>query len=124
MIESTREQVARATNAGLTFLYWSIGKRLRIDILQGRRATYGEQIVQTVSVQLLREYGGGYGRRNLFRMVRFAEVFPDKRIVSTLSTQLGWSHFLEIIPLEGSLCRRVPGTIHPGTVHPPHSSYS
>jgi hypothetical protein len=33
-------------------------------------------------------------------MIRFAEVFPDQPIVSTLSRQLGWSHFVEIIPLK------------------------
>ena len=38
-------------------------------------------------------------------MVRFAEVFPDREIVSTLSRQLGWSHFVEIIPLKDDLQR-------------------
>jgi len=31
-------------------------------------------------------------------MTRFAEVFPDREIVSTRSRQLDWSHFAEIIP--------------------------
>lgn len=51
------------------------------------------------------EFGTGYGHRNLFRMVRFAEVFPDPQILSTLSRQLGWSHFIEIIPLRDQLQR-------------------
>ena len=38
-------------------------------------------------------------------MVRFAEVFPDQRIAQTLSAQLSWSHFVELIPLEDSLKR-------------------
>ena len=38
-------------------------------------------------------------------MVRFAEVFPDVNIVSTLSAQLNWSHFVEIIPLKDDLQR-------------------
>jgi hypothetical protein len=49
------------------------------------------------------ELGNGFSRPNLFRMVRFAEVFPEQQIVSTLSRQLGWSHFVEVIPLGGSL---------------------
>jgi DUF1016 N-terminal domain len=36
-------------------------------------------------------------------MIRFAEVFPDRQIVQTLSAQLAWSHFLEIIYLNDSL---------------------
>jgi hypothetical protein len=38
----------------------------------------------------------GYSRPNLFRLVRFAEFFLDGEIVSTLSRQLSWSHFVEI----------------------------
>jgi predicted nuclease of restriction endonuclease-like (RecB) superfamily len=32
-------------------------------------------------------------------MIQFAKLFPDPEIVSTLSTQLGWSHFLELLPV-------------------------
>ena len=38
-------------------------------------------------------------------MIRFVEVFPDRQIVSTLSKQLGWSHFVEIVPLKDELRR-------------------
>jgi predicted nuclease of restriction endonuclease-like (RecB) superfamily len=51
------------------------------------------------------EYGRGFGRRSLFRMIQFAESFPDERIVSALSAQLGWSHFVELIALDDSLKR-------------------
>ncbi len=38
-------------------------------------------------------------------MCDFAEVFSDDAIVATLSRQLSWSHFVEIIPLKESLAR-------------------
>ena len=38
-------------------------------------------------------------------MIRFAEVFPDERIVHVLSAQLTWTHFREIIYLDDSLQR-------------------
>lgn len=38
-------------------------------------------------------------------MVRFAEVFPDRKIVHALSAQLGWTHFRQIIYLEDELKR-------------------
>lgn len=82
-----------------------MGKRIRQDILKEKRAEYGEQIVATLSRQLVIEFGNGYSRPNLFRMIRFAEVFADEEIVSTLSRQLSWSHFVEIIPLEDDLKR-------------------
>ena len=33
-------------------------------------------------------------------MTKFAELFADTKIVATLSQQLSWSHFLEILPLK------------------------
>jgi predicted nuclease of restriction endonuclease-like (RecB) superfamily len=47
----------------------------------------------------------GFAEKNLRRMVQFAEVFPDEQIVVTLSRQLGWSHFVAIIPLDDNLKR-------------------
>ena len=38
-------------------------------------------------------------------MIQLAEVFPDQEIVVTLSRQLGWSHFLAILPLRDPLQR-------------------
>ena len=33
-------------------------------------------------------------------MMQFALFFPDSQIVATLSRQLSWSHFVEVIPLK------------------------
>ncbi|MCU0591505.1 MAG: YhcG family protein [Desulfobacterales bacterium] len=38
-------------------------------------------------------------------MVRFSEVFPDPKIVSALRTQLGWTHFRQIIAIDDPLKR-------------------
>ena len=86
-------------------LYWEIGQRIRTEILKSARVTYGDEIVPTLSAQLVLDFGGGFSKRNLFRMIRFAEVFPERQIVATLSAQLGWSHFVEIIPLDDPLKR-------------------
>src|SRR4030043_1005354 len=105
LIIEARQDVARQVNSALVFLYWRVGKRIRQDILKEKRAEYGEEIVSTVSTQLVPEFGEGFSKRNLFRMIRFAEVFLDEKIVVTLSRQLGWSHFVEIIPLKNELQR-------------------
>ena len=105
LILTAREQVARAVDSGLVTLYWHIGRRIRQDILKEKRAEYGAKIVSALGTQLSREFGRGFNTRNLFRMVRFAEVFPDEQIVSALRTQLGWTHFRMIIPLEDELKR-------------------
>ncbi len=105
LISGTRERVASAVNAFLVMLYWEIGHRVRTEVLKTSRAAYGEEIVSTLSAQLAMEFGDGFSKRNLFRMIRFAEVFPDRNIVTALSAQLGWSHFVEIIPLDDPLKR-------------------
>lgn len=38
-------------------------------------------------------------------MIRFAEVFPDNQIVTALRSQLGWTHFRQIIPIDAPLKR-------------------
>jgi len=105
LILSARESVARAVNAGLALHYWQVGSRIRADVLRERRAAYGQEILQTLSAKLVAEFGRGYADRNLASMVRFAEAFPDFEIVSTLSQQLGWSHFVEIVSMKDDLKR-------------------
>jgi hypothetical protein len=105
LIQQAREGVARAVDSGLTTLYWHIGQRIRQNILKEKRAGYGEQIVSALAAQLETEFGRGFSRRNLFNMVRFAEVFPDSRIVQPLAAQLSWTHFSLIIYLDDPLQR-------------------
>ena len=38
-------------------------------------------------------------------MLQFAEFFSDPQIVSALSTQLGWSHFVELLSIVDPLKR-------------------
>ena len=105
LIEKSRRAVTVAVNAGLTRLYWQIGKRIRQHILADQRAEYGKEIVATVSRQLTQDYGKGFGVSGLTRMIKFSEVFNDEQIVATLWQQLSWSHFRELLPLEKPLQR-------------------
>ncbi len=88
MIEEARSAVALTVNAGLTILYWQIGLRIRKDILAHQRAEYGKQILVTLSQELMPQFGRGFSDKSLRHMVRFAEAFPDSRIVSALLRQL------------------------------------
>jgi predicted nuclease of restriction endonuclease-like (RecB) superfamily len=105
MIEETRQGVAATVNAALTLLYWRIGKRINEEILKGGRAEYGKEIVVSLARQLEADYGRGFSEKSLRHMLRFAETFPDDRIVSALMRQLSWTHFLSIIYLQDSLRR-------------------
>ena len=99
LIEQARGHVAQAVNSELVMLYWRVGQRINEDVLKGRRAEYGKQIFSTLSGKLSADYGRGFSQQNLFRMSQMAEVFVDERIIYTLSRELSWSHFVEILPL-------------------------
>jgi predicted nuclease of restriction endonuclease-like (RecB) superfamily len=105
LIERARDHAASTVNSALTQLYWKVGERIRMEAVQSARAQYGDEIVATVSQQLVLEYGKGYSFSALTRMMKFSEVFPDFKIVATLSQQLSWSHFIEILPLKQPLER-------------------
>jgi len=105
MIEGARHQVAIAANAALTTLYWQVGRRVRAEVLEGRRAGYGEKLVATLGRHLQSRYGRSFGEKSLHHMIRFADAFPDAEIVSTLRRQLSWSHFKQLIYIPDELKR-------------------
>lgn len=105
LILEARSKVALTVNAELTLLYWQIGRRIRQDILKKRRAAYGQEIVAALGRQLETEFGRGFSEKNLHRMVQFAAVFPDEKIVAALRRELGWTHFKQLIPIDDPLKR-------------------
>jgi predicted nuclease of restriction endonuclease-like (RecB) superfamily len=105
LIHAARTRFATAANAELTILYWRIGRRLLDENLSDGRADYGQRILVTVSQQLEREFGKGFSYSGLTRMVRFAELFPEERIVVSLTQVLSWTHILALLPLKDHLAR-------------------
>lgn len=105
LIEDARRQVAHAANAGLSIAYWRIGKRLLTENLTDGRGEYGQQILASLAQQLERDYGKGFSYSALTRMARFAELFPDERILVSLIQELTWTHFIALLPLKDPLAR-------------------
>ncbi len=105
LITEARQSAAVAVNAGLTLMYWRIGQRIRVEVLGGQRANYGDEIVSTLSRQLTLEYGRSFSAKNLRHMMRFAEAFPSAEMVSTLSRHLAWSHFMDLAYIKDPLAR-------------------
>jgi predicted nuclease of restriction endonuclease-like (RecB) superfamily len=105
LIDGARQRAAAAVNAELTLLYWHIGRRIRADMLQGQRAEYGQQVVSTLSAHLTREYGKGWGERQLWLCLQVAERFPDETSLHTLCRELSWSHLRLLLPIDDPLKR-------------------
>ncbi|WP_202950719.1 DUF1016 N-terminal domain-containing protein [Pseudanabaena sp. PCC 6802] len=105
LIERSRSQVVAQVNQTLVLTYWQVGKTIKTSLVTEDRAEYGSGIVDRLAKKLSQDYGNGFGRGNLFRMMRFYERFPDEQIVLTVSAQLSWSHFVELIRVEDALKR-------------------
>lgn len=106
MIDSAKQKVATEVNSTMSALYWEIGNRINLDLLKNERAEYGKQTVSTLASQLQSEYGiNSFSEKNLRRMMQFANVFPNRKIVATLLRQFSWSHFTLFIPIEDELKR-------------------
>ncbi|MEA5466974.1 PDDEXK nuclease domain-containing protein [Leptothoe sp. PORK10 BA2] len=105
LIDTAKQKVAITINSELTLLYWHIGKRIQIEILNGQRGEYGKQVLQNLSIQLQQAYGRGWGQRHLRNCLYFAEQFPDIAVVTTVCSQLSWSHFRVLSGIDDSLKR-------------------
>lgn len=105
LIEAARTRAASTVNSELTMLYWRIGQRIHTQVLARRRGAYGQEVLPTLAVQLVKEYGGSFAEQNLRRMVQFAATFPDEQIVVSLIRELSWTHFIVLIPLKDPLQR-------------------
>ena len=100
IIETRRAQAGAYANCEVTLMYWEIGEHIDSVLLDRERAAYGKRIVATLSQQLVAKYGNSYEYTKLTRMIKFAKSFTDMEIVATLSQQLSWSHFIELLPVK------------------------
>lgn len=105
LIEEARSTVGRAVNVSMILMNWNIGRLINEEVLKSERAAYGKAIVAMLSQLLTEEYGKGYSKSALTRMSKFHKQFADMQIVATVSQQLSWSHFIEIITLKTELER-------------------
>lgn len=96
-----REQAGRAVNTILVQTYWQIGRHIVEFEQKGKdKAQYGSELLDRLSRDLSMEFGKGFSRSNLFQIRQFYLKFPK---IQTLSGQLSWSHYVEIIKSDQEL---------------------
>ncbi len=86
-------------------VYWKIGQRIKTEVLNNKRAGYGEEIIINLSTNLTSHYGKGWSDKQIRHCLRFAEIFPDEKIVYAVRRQLSWTHLRNIIYIEDELKR-------------------
>ena len=99
LVINSRNKIYSTINTEMLNLYWHIGKII-MEIQQGdERANYGDAVLEKLSIKLTNEFGKGFSKRNLERMRKFYIYFP---IATTVSSQLSWSHYLEILKIDNA----------------------
>ncbi len=105
LIKQKKENVKRVVNDAMVSLYWGIGKRLAEEITGVNKPEYGKRVVFEISKRLTVDYGSGFDKSAISRMINFYQEFPDYEKVVTLSQQLTWSHFLVLLPIKDGVQR-------------------
>lgn len=72
--------------------YYNVGR-----LLSEAGKHYGKGIIKEYSKKLTLDLGKGYGKRNLWLMLKFYET---REKVQTVSAQLTWSHYCELLPIK------------------------
>jgi predicted nuclease of restriction endonuclease-like (RecB) superfamily len=96
MIQSAKQTVMQTVNAQLVELYWQVGAYISHKLEQSE---WGDAVVQQLADYLARTQPGlrGFTRRNLFRMLKFYEIYRGDAKVTPLVSQLPWTHNLIIL---------------------------
>jgi len=102
LIEISRHHAAVTANLALVNLYWNIGRIITQDIQKNeKRAGYGEQLLNNLAKELIKDYGQGYSAHNLRDMRRFFESFA---IWQALPAKLPKGKIQQAVPAKSSNC--------------------
>ncbi|OGU63793.1 MAG: hypothetical protein A2499_05575 [Stygiobacter sp. RIFOXYC12_FULL_38_8] len=103
LLKAGRKQFYSSANTILVRTYWQIGKRI-VEFEQGgkEKSVYGSKLLDVLSQDLKSKYGKGFSRTNLV-FVRL--LYINYRKSQTLSDQLSWSHYVELLSIEDDLAR-------------------
>ena len=93
IVDQKRKNVAIAVNNELLSSYWQIGELIAEQSTEMTDKS-ARSFILSLSRVLTDEIGRGFSRSNLFNMRNFYLNYPD---VQTVSGQLSWSHYCELI---------------------------
>ena len=97
--ERAKEKIAATANTTQVDTYWRTGHYIVEYEQHGAdRAKYGTKLLSHLTRDLTLRYGKGYGKSNLVYMRKLYRAFPKGM---TVSYQLSWSHYLEILKCSG-----------------------
>ena len=103
VVTEAREGIVRNINVVVLQTYWLIGKHIIEFEQKGNiKAGYGKELLLGLSRELTSHLGKGFSRSNLTYMRLLYLRYPKSE---TLSHQLNWSHYFELLKIENDLER-------------------
>lgn len=98
LLEKATYQAYKAVDNLRVQTYWQVGERIvRAELEHKERADYGENVIERLSIDL------GFQKRDIYRMVQFYKTYP---IVTSLMSQLSWTHYTILITIDDEEERR------------------
>ncbi len=102
ILEQGRQNVYYAVNQILVKTYWEIGRQIaNYEFATGQNAEYGNSLFEKIAKDL-KSYGKGFSRTNIIYMRLLFKKYSKSQ---TLSDQLTWSHYVELLDLDDDLAR-------------------
>ena len=77
IVEQAQETAYRQVNETLIKRNWLLGLRIQHEVLNDKRAEYGEQVVRNLAKNLTDRYGKGFRLANLYHFIAFYNYHPD-----------------------------------------------
>ena len=103
LLEEARRIIYAKVNQILTKTYWEIGKRI-VEYEQENKESggYGSKLFDELAGDLRKRYGRGFSRSNVIYMRLLYLKYQKSQ---TLSDQLAWSHYIELLMIDDDLER-------------------
>ena len=96
LIYEAKSRAYQSVNATQIVLYWQIGEYVHERM---SKSIWGTHTIQKLADYLQQKDPilTNFSKRGLYRMQQFFQAYPDKQFVSAMSTQISWTHHLEIL---------------------------
>lgn len=107
IIEEGRKQAYAAAGNIALATYWNVGRRIVEEEQNGNsRAEYGKRLIAELANNLKKDYGSGYGKRNLAYYRQFYLVFNDIEILHEFVQNLSWTHIRRLLSVTDPKARQ------------------
>lgn len=103
IISKARYHAFTAINTEMLKAYFEIGRKIVNEEQKGeKRAGYGEQLIEHLSKELIKEFGKGFSTTALKNMRIFYTTYKDKISQSPTDEffRLSWTHYCELIKIK------------------------